>query len=149
MFCPKAKKGSTMTFNNLDDLCSHLQKQINDTLKNEVAETAKEQLSEAVHKSVYNTYVPEHYKRRTDNGGLSDRTNFNVYEADNSVIITNDTPLDNGNTAYRLDDIVVNGMGYMPFPRDFYSEAAENISETNTLTAIMKEGLKRRGIETE
>ena len=37
----------------------------------------------------------------------------------------------------------------MPFPRDFYSEAAENISETNTLTSIMKEGLKRRGIETE
>lgn len=138
-----------MIFNNLDDLCSRLQKQINDTLKTEVAETAKEQLSEAVHKSVYNTYVPEHYKRRADNGGLSDRTNFNISEADNSVIITNDTPLDNGNTAYRLDDIVVNGMGYMPFPRDFYSEAAENISETNTLTAIMKEGLKRRGVETE
>ena len=138
-----------MIFNNLDDLCSHLQKQINDTLKNEVAETAKEQLSESVHKSVYNTYIPEHYKRRTYNGGLSDRTNFNVSEADNSVIITNDTPLDNGHTAYRLDDIVVNGMGYMPFPRDFYSEAAENISEANTLTAIMKEGLKRREIETE
>ena len=109
-----------MKFNTLNDLVNHIEADIQDTLVNEVAETVKEEMVIAVETSVYRVYDPVQYNRRYGNGGLGARENMHVEEIPNGIYVRDIAPLDNGRTDYALDDIVVNGLGRMPFPRDFY-----------------------------
>ena len=119
-----------MNFNNLNYLFKYIENQLQDTMKNDVSEMAKDRMSQSVNKSVYSVYSPEYYKRRMEMGGLSDTDNITVTEIENGIILQNDTPLDNNSTSYRLDDIIVNRgvLGY-PQGRDFYSETIEHLKE--------------------
>lgn len=65
----------------------------------------------------------------------------------NGIYVRDIAPLDNGRTDYALDDIVVNGLGRMPFPRDFYSECEEQLLLNENHKEALKQGLKRRGYE--
>lgn len=138
-----------MTFKNLNSLCRHIEKQIQDTMVNEVADTVKDNMTEAVHTSVYDAYSPEYYNRRMNNGGLSDTQNMEVTKIQNGISVHNATPLDNGRNDYSLDDIIVYGLGNQPFERDFYTETAERLLENQEHTEALKQGLKKRGIEVE
>ncbi len=139
-----------MTFKNLNSLCRHIEKQIQDTMVNEVADTVKDNMTEAVHTSVYDAYSPQYYNRRMNNGGLSDTQNMEVTEIQNGISVHNAAPLDNGRNDYDLDDIIVNRgvLGY-PQGRDFYAETAERLQENQEHTETLKQGLKKRGIEVE
>lgn len=139
-----------MTFKNLNSLCRHIEKQIQDTMANEVADTVKDNMAEAVHTSVYDAYSPQYYKRRMQNGGLSDTHNMEVTEIQNGISVHNAAPLDNGRNDYSLDDIIVNRgvLGY-PQSRDFYAETADKLQENQEHTETLKQGLKKRGIEVE
>lgn len=139
-----------MTFKNLNSLCRHIEKQIQDTMVNEVADTVKDNMTEAVHTSVYDAYSPQYYNRRMNNGGLSDTHNMEVTEIKNGISVHNATPLDNGRNDYSLDDIIVNRgvLGY-PQSRDFYAETAERLQENQEHMEALKQGLKKRGIEVE
>lgn len=139
-----------MTFKNLNSLCRHIEKQIQDTMVNEVADTVKDNMAEAVQTSVYDAYSPQYYKRRMNNGGLSDTQNMEVTEIQNGISVHDAAPLDNGRNDYSLDDIIVNRgvLGY-PHGRDFYAETAERLSENQEHTEALKQGLKKRGIEVE
>ncbi len=138
-----------MTFNNLNDLFRYIERQAQDTMRNEVAETTKEVMSEAVDSAVYGVYQPMYYNRRGLSGGLADKRNYTVEEIQNGIIVTNDTPLDNGSNEPRLDDIICNGLGRQPFPRDFYSEAENELLRTNAHKEALKRGLRDRGIDVE
>lgn len=138
-----------MTFKNLNSLCRHIEKQIQDTMVNEVADTVKDNMTEAVHTSVYDAYSPQYYKRRMNNGGLSDTQNMEVTEIQNGISVHNAAPLDNGRNDYNLDEIIVYGLGNQPFERDFYAETAERLQENQEHTEALKQGLKKRGIEVE
>lgn len=138
-----------MTFKNLNSLCRHIEKQIQDTMVNEVADTVKDNMTEAVHTSVYDAYSPQYYNRRMNNGGLSDTHNMEVTEIKNGISVHNATPLDNGRNDYNLDEIIVYGLGNQPFERDFYAETAERLQENQEHTEALKQGLKKRGIEVE
>lgn len=138
-----------MTFKNLNSLCRHIEKQIQDTMVNEVADTVKDNMSEAVHTSVYDAYSPQYYNRRMNNGGLSDTHNIEVTEIQNGISVHNATPLDNGRNDYSLDEIIVYGLGNQPFERDFYTETADKLQENQEHTEALKQGLKKRGIEVE
>lgn len=138
-----------MTFKNLNSLCRHIEKQIQDTMVNEVADTVKDNMTEAVHTSVYDAYSPQYYNRRMNNGGLSDTHNMEVTEIKNGISVHNAAPLDNGRNDYNLDEIIVYGLGNQPFERDFYAETAERLSENQEHTEALKQGLKKRGIEVE
>lgn len=138
-----------MTFKNLNSLCRHIEKQIQDTMVNEVADTVKDNMTEAVHTSVYDAYSPEYYNRRMNNGGLSDTQNMEVTKIQNGISVHNATPLDNGRNDYSLDDIIVYGLGNQPFERDFYTETADKLQENQKHTEVLKQGLKKRGIEVE
>ncbi|MBE6845441.1 MAG: hypothetical protein E7508_07000 [Ruminococcus sp.] len=129
----------------LDKLFERIEKDIQDTLKNEVAETVKDNLQTAIQEGVYNAYTPKLYKRRKNNGGLLDRRNMESRIDGNTLTVRDNAPLDNGRTNYALDDIIVNGLGYMPFPRDFYSECADRLDETGEHTEALKRGLKKMG----
>lgn len=139
-----------MTFKNLNSLCRHIEKQIQDTMANEVADTVKDNMAEAVHTSVYDAYSPQYYNRRMNNGGLSDTQNMEVTEIQNGISVHNAALLDNGRNDYSLDDIIVNRgvLGY-PQGRDFYTETADKLQENQEHTEALKQGLKKRGIEVE
>ncbi|MBP0956215.1 MAG: hypothetical protein J5997_02485 [Oscillospiraceae bacterium] len=136
-----------MKFNNLNDLFNHIEADIQDTMVNEVAETVKEEMVIAVETSVYRVYDPVQYNRRYGNGGLGARENMHIEEIPNGIYVRDIAPLDNGRTDYALDDIVVNGLGRMPFPRDFYSECEEQLLLNENHKEALKQGLKRRGYE--
>ncbi len=138
-----------MTFNNIDDLLNYIERQTQDVMRNEVAETAKEVMSEAVESAVYDVYEPKYYTRRGLNGGLADRNNYTVQEIPNGIVITNDTSLDRGGNEPRLDEIICYGLGKQPFPRDFYSEAQNELLRTNAHRDALKRGLHNRGIDVE
>lgn len=138
-----------MTFNNLTDLFRYIEQRTQDTMRNEVAETVKDAISDAVDSAVYNVYQPEYYTRRGLNGGLADKGNYTVEEIQNGIVITNDTPLDSGENEPRLDDIICNGLGRQPFPRDFYSEAENELLRTQAYKEALKKGLRDRGIDVE
>ena len=137
-----------MNFNNLNDLFKYIENQLQDTMKNDVSEMAKDRMSQSVNKSVYSVYSPEYYKRRMEMEGLSDTDNITVTEIKNGIILQNDTPLDNNSTSYRLDDIIVNRgvLGY-PQGKDFYSETIAEISNSDDFKQAIKRGLKKREIE--
>lgn len=134
-----------MKFKNLNDLFNHIEADIQDTMVNEVAETVKEEMVIAVETSVYRVYAPVQYNRRYGNGGLGARENMHVEEIPNGIYVRDIAPLDNGRTDYALDDIVVNGLGRMPFPRDFYSECEEQLFLNENHKEALKQGLKNRG----
>lgn len=130
-------------------MCRHIEKQIQDTMVNEVADTVKDNMTEAVHTSVYDAYSPQYYNRRMNNGGLSDTHNMEVTEIKNGISVHNAAPLDNGRNDYNLDEIIVYGLGNQPFERDFYAKTVERLQENQEHTEALKQGLKKRGIEVE
>lgn len=134
-----------MTFKNLNELFAYIEKDIQDTMVNEVADEVKDEMVTAVETSVYRVYDPVQYSRRYGNGGLGARENMQVTEISNGISVRDIAPLDNGRTDYELDDIVVNGLGRMPFPRDFYSECKEQLEITGNHKEALKQGLKNRG----
>lgn len=134
-----------MKFNNLNDLFKHIEADIQDTMVNEVANEVKEEMIVSIEASVYRMYDPIQYNRRYSNGGLGAMDNLKVEEIPNGIYVRDIAPLDNGRTDYALDDIVVNGLGRMPFERDFYSECVEKLETTGNHKEILKQGLRNRG----
>ena len=134
-----------MKYNDINALLDSIEKDIRSTLENEVAETVKEEMVIAVETSVYRVYDPVQYNRRYGNSGLGARENMHVEEIPNGIYVRDIAPLDNGRTDYALDDIVVNGVGRMPFPRDFYSECEEQLFLNENHKEALKQGLKNRG----
>lgn len=134
-----------MIFNNLNDLFKQIEADLQDTMAKEVAETVKDSMQTAIQNGVYNAYSPKQYSRRKENGGMLDRKNIESHMDGNTLTVRDIAPLDNGRTDYALDDIVVNGLGYMPFPRDYYSECAEKLETTGDHVEALKRGMKKRG----
>ncbi len=46
---------------------------------------------------------------------------------------------------YSLTDIIVNGLGKQPFPRDYISQTEERLDLTKNHVWAMKQGLRRKG----
>ena len=134
-----------MTFKNLDTLMTHIEKDMQKVLKNEVAETVKENMKAAIDENVYNAYTPEYYHRRMENGGLADKDNMEATISGNVLMVRDVAPLDNGRTDYELDRIIVEGLGKQPFPRDFYGGTAERLEDNGEHIKAMKDGLRKRG----
>ena len=134
-----------MNVSSLDALLDRIEKDIRSTLENEVAETVKDDMQAAIQNGVYNSYAPKQYSRRKEKGGMLDRKNIESRIDGDTLTVRDVAPLDNGRTDYALDEIVVNGLGNMPFPRDFYSECADKLETTGDHIEAMKRGLKKRG----
>lgn len=76
---------------------------------------------------------------------MADTDNYDVYEIPDGIEVVNNTPPDNGSSV-DLDDIICNGLGQQPFPRDFYKETIDILNMSDDLRAALKAGLKARGI---
>ena len=135
------------TFKDLNSLFKHIETKIQDTMTDEVAETVKENMAESIQETVYDAYTPEYYTRRMQNGGLIDKDNMDVTEIPNGISVRDVAPLDNGNNQYALDEMVVEGMGWMPFKRDFYTDTEDKLSANQEHITALKKGLNKRGIK--
>lgn len=135
-----------MTFDDINDLFKYVKNMTQDAIKTEVADTAKSAMLQAVNTDVYDVYDPVWYTRRGTNGGLSDTENYTVHEIQDGIEITNGTPLDNDGMSPRLDDIICNGLGKQPFPRDFYKETTDILESSDDVKEALKQGLRKRGI---
>jgi hypothetical protein len=140
------------SFNNLNDLFKHLEKQANSVLKNEVAEEVIRTMQEKIEDEVYSVYEPRVYERQGYQGGLVDPKNIEVtVESDNTIAVEN----------IRFDgdrevaQIVESGQGYQfdfPYngaPRPFTEKTREELQSTDRLNQAMKQGLKKRGIDSQ
>lgn len=134
-----------MTFNNLNALLNHIEKDMQDVLENEVAEEVRNNMQDSIDVNVYNAYTPEYYHRRMENGGLADKDNMEATISGNVLMVRDVAPLDNGRTDYELDRIIVEGLGKQPFPRDFYGGTAERLEDNGDHIKAMKDGLRKRG----
>lgn len=137
-----------MTFKNLNQLFSKLEQDIQDTLSEEVADCVKDEMEFEIQMNVYNAYSPLYYKRREYNFGLIDQSNMESKVEGNTLTVKDIAPLnksDNSNSNWELDEIVVNGYGNMPFPRDFYSDCKERLEGHGYHTEALRDGLKKRG----
>lgn len=131
-----------MTFKNITTLSKHIEKQLQDTMTNEVSNAVTDNMSEAVQTSVYDAYSPEYYNRRMQNGGLIDRGNMEITKIENGIAVHDTAP-------YDLDEIIVYGLGNQPFERDFYSETEKRLSENQDHIKALKQSFKKRGIKVE
>lgn len=134
-----------MTFKNLASLMKHIEKDAQETLETEVAETVKDHMSETIQLNVYNSYSPLTYERREEQGGLIDKNNMEATVNGNTLTVKDIAPLDNGNTQYELGAIIEFGWGNMPFERPYYDDTEERLLATNDHVKAMKQGLREKG----
>ena len=152
-------------FNSYESLFAAIQVAVNDTLGDEVAETAVEVLETEEQNTVYGAYNnPDmQYKRRLADGGLLDRSNISAHLISDGVLqIQNNTPVNEeynlGNNDMSLAEMIVEGTGYdyplngnrdYPYaqPRDFIGATEDDLVKTGAHIDAMKRGLRNRGFE--
>jgi hypothetical protein len=154
------------TFKNLNDLYSHIEKQIHSSLLNEVQEGVKDVMEVEIMDAVYSKYEPTYYKRRFDDGGLLDRGNMQgfVDVKTNILEVHNLTPFNDSyntvNHGLGLVNLIEGGHGaggyyydyhredaeYME-PRPFMAQTKKSIAMLKSHKADLKRGLKIRGIK--
>lgn len=137
-------------FNSVKDLLAYAQKQVNSTLKNEVAVEAVNTLKEHIVTDVYDVYSPQYYERKGAQGGFLDEDNIEVEVVDDETISVDSIRFD-GNRD--VAQIVESGQGYMNdfeyngVPRPFTENTREELRSSNRLQNAMKRGLKKRGLD--
>ena len=136
-----------MTYKNINDLFKRIEKDIQEVLINEVADTVKDEMKQAIDDTVYSTYEPEYYKRRGEQGGLLDEDNITVTELENGILLRNTAPLNGSKTGYDLDRIIIDGSGNQPFSRDFIEESKERLEDNKAHVEAMVQGLKKKGYD--
>ena len=139
-----------MTFKNLNQLFARLEQDIQDTLREDVADCVKDEMQFEIDMNVYNAYSPLYYKRRGYNGGLIAKENMESKVEGNTLTVKDIAPLnksDSSNSNWELDEIIVNGYGNQPFPRDFYFDTKERLEEHGYHTEALKKGMRKRGYD--
>lgn len=140
------------TFNNLKDLFKHVEKQMQSTLKNEIAELVVETMQSHVQEDVYDVYEPvDPSKRRMYDGGLIDQDSIEIQVVDDNTISVENIAIDGlRNVPY----IVESGQGYfsgaspiLTRGRKFTEGTREELHNTDKLKQTMKNGLRKRGVK--
>lgn len=148
----------TKDFTDLKSLFRHLEKQATKVLINDVANVAKEEMSQTIKEEVYKSYSPTEYERREDDGGLSDVRNMVAKpEGNNEISIRNMTTGSGDDYSQLIDQIIVYGQGYtweeseiykmQPFPRDFYKMTAERLKGNQKHLTAFKAGMTKLGFK--
>lgn len=128
-------------------ILARLDRAIEDSLKNEVANAVKDEMQDKVHKLVYDAYPPKSPRsRRMDAGGLSAVSNYDARvertEEEHVLIVENNTPTQNP-ARDNLVEVVEEGYEnyHMPFARPFVKETEKSVDAEAKLIA----GLRRNG----
>lgn len=139
-------------FKNLHSLFKHIEKNIDEVLQNEVAQTGRQTMKKNIESEVYSKYTPKEYKRDREDGGLLDDANIPTTLLKSGVLSISSNRTD-GNT--NVSKVVTEGIGYtwensaiynmQPYPRRFVYQTFLELERTLSHLKAMKDGLRKRG----
>ena len=151
-------------FKDLSSLEKYLTQVIGEISSNsmDLEDKMSETMREAVIDIVYNAYSPTQYKRRGDDGGLSDTDNMIITSADmrnGKVLLTFENITSGVDTlaGKRLDETINDGIkgnwanpnGSWSEPRRFIEETRERLQQkSGELARELEKELKRAGFKT-
>ncbi|ASA22761.1 hypothetical protein [Paenibacillus donghaensis] len=142
-----------MEFKSLKDLEKHLNKQIAQSLKNDVGNgVARKKLKENIQTEVYDKYDPVIYERQRENGGLIDDANIKVEMIDNNTVSIESHRMD-GNK--NVGVVVETGVGYneeWAFPythksRLFTEVTRDELRNDGSVEHALMKGLEVQGLK--
>jgi len=140
-------------FKSLKDLEKHLNKQIAQSLKNDVGNgVARKKLKENIQTEVYDKYDPVMYERQREKGGLIDDANIKVEMIDDNTVSIESRRMD-GNK--NVGVIVETGVGYneeWSFPythkgRQFTEVTRDKLMNDGSVEHALMNGLKKQGLD--
>ncbi|WP_079420280.1 hypothetical protein [Paenibacillus ferrarius] len=140
-----------MDVTNWSQLEDYLNKKIASALKNEGAETARDEMQTHIQEDVYDVYTPISYERRMYDDGLIDPRNI-------EILMHNDNTISLENIAYdgekNVPLIVETGNGYfrgasdvLTRGRKFTEATKQSLRKSNKLESALAKGLKRQGLD--
>lgn len=147
-------------FNSVAELEAYIKAAINDTLQNEVADTATEAMIHNINEVVYD-YTPAMYKRR-GSGGLGSPESINTTLIGDGVLEVEDVAesspsVVDGSVSNQLASWIINGDvpnifngndGYpWMYPRDFVAATAEDSYFHRMLKDAVVHGMSRNGLK--
>ena len=142
-----------MSSNSIDDILRIIRETVTDVANNEMKEEAKNIVSKHVNSDVYSYRPKGDYKRRRDNGGMSDKNNIRVDvkgKGSGIEMEIEETATGRNGFAY-LDKVTEDGTGGRwngsPPARPFMKNSA--IELENKSVQALKKGLKNRGLKVE
>lgn len=135
------------------ELNAYLQKQVQATLENEVAETVKDVMQDHIQKDVYDVYTPKQHIRDGYNGGLIDRDNIESRSIKDGIEVENITKHD----GKYIPAVIETGEGYTysgygyeyEEPRPFIANSRMDLQKNKQHVQALKDGLKEKGIRVE
>ncbi|OMD71219.1 hypothetical protein [Paenibacillus odorifer] len=142
-----------MEFKSLKELERYLNKQIAQSLKNDVGNgVARKKLKENIESEVYDKYDPVMYERQRENGGLLDDKNIIVEMIDNNTVSVESHRMDRNRN---VGVIVETGIGYnedWSFPythkgRPFTEVTREELMNDGSVEDALIKGLKKQGLD--
>lgn len=147
-----------MEFSSLSELANYVQTQINDALKNEVAEDIVRAVESTADEVVYGAYTPKDYKREYTYGTKGGGSGYDIIASDGEVVIK-PAPIALADLIEHGDEGSTLGLKYTwtppsdreptyLYPRPFIAESKENIS-SESVAAILGAYLNDRGIPVE
>lgn len=153
-------------FDSVEDLCTYLQTEIDDSLENDIAPVIINNEQSQIQKVVYDSYTPVMYIRRKEHGGIIDASNIHVMVTNSELTVSNDTPLngtfDFDNSNMSLNDCIILGTGYKyPVqnrdirkytylqPRNFLQPVIDFMTNNSITIDTLKDSLNRKGIQTD
>jgi hypothetical protein len=149
----KKKKMANKDFTSLSEAFKYLERQAQNTLRNDLADTVKQQMHEIIEEVTYQQYTPTEYIRTHE---LSDVKNMEVTVIDDNTIQIVNTRHEGDVDVAR---VVASGIGYswtgsaiyqaQPFPRNFYEDTINFLEHYGTHIKSFKDGMRRRGIDIE
>lgn len=139
-------------FSDLSQLVNYLNEKVNNALRTEVADIAKETMQEHVMNDVYDKYTPSQYVRT---GDLYKDILTKIVD-ENTLSIENLTT--DEETGRLVAPVVESGVGYQwkdskiykmqPYERPFVENTKKELSDGKAQSAFV-EGLKRQGLNVE
>lgn len=153
------------SYDNLEDLFSALEDDIEQVLKTDVANKAISVMKKHVKSDVYDKYDPNVYERKKDKGGLLDSVvsediDKNTISIENNRKNTSEEQAigDGYEDSRDIANIVETGKGYYwvgrdkkgrtnETPRPFVANTSLDLDENGQHVNAMKNGLKKKGYE--
>ncbi|MEK4006335.1 hypothetical protein [Paenibacillus sp. FSL H3-0333] len=142
-----------MDFKNLKELEKYLNKQIAQTLKNDIGNgVAREKLKANIQSEVYDRYDPVIYERQGEHGGLIDDANIIVDMIDSNTVSIESHRIDEGRN---VGVVVETGVGYnpeWPFPytnkgRPFTEVTRDELLNDGSVEHALMNGLRKQGLD--
>jgi hypothetical protein len=159
-----------MDFDNLNDLLKHIEKNVKESLEDDVAKEVKRVMKDHIETDVYDVYEPTSYKRT---GKLKEDIDHSLIEDGYTLSVRNTREENQYGKHKNIAEIIETGIGYEKYkvsqgkimkvsikpsrksgwkdwkPRPFTENTRLDLIRNKQHEDAMRKGLKKRGMEVE